>query len=63
MLNLRFGVTLEQIWDKFFDDIDTLGLSMDLGVEIIDETIRDWMRENDFIVALDDDAWLDEVVS
>ncbi len=27
---------------------------------IMEETIRDWMRENDFIVALDDDGWLDD---
>lgn len=54
------GVTLKQIFDKFWDDCDGLGLNMDMGGEIIEETIRDWMRENDFIVALDDDAWLDE---
>jgi hypothetical protein len=33
---------------------------MDLGDEIIDETIRDWMRDNDFLVALDNDGWLDD---
>jgi hypothetical protein len=35
-------------------------MNMDLGGEIIEEVIRDWMRENDFIVALDDDGWLDD---
>ena len=54
------GVTLKQIFDKFFEDCDSLGLSMDLGGEIMEETIRDWMRENDFIVVLDDDGWLDD---
>ena len=54
------GVTLKQIFDKFWDDVDGLGLAMDLGDEIIDETIRDWMRDNDFLVALDDDGWLDD---
>ena len=54
------GVTLKQIFDKFWDDCDELGLNMDMGGEIIEETIRDWMRENDFIVALDEDGWLDE---
>ena len=54
------GVTLKQIFDKFWEDVDGIGLSMDLGDEIIDETIRDWMRENDFLVALDDDGWLDD---
>jgi hypothetical protein len=33
---------------------------MDLGGEIIEETIMDWMRENDFLVSLDEDGWLDE---
>jgi hypothetical protein len=54
------GVTLKQIFDKFYEDCDSLGLSLDHGGEILEETIRDWMRENDFIVALDDDGWLDD---
>ena len=57
---IPIGVTLKQIFDKFWEDVDGIGLSMDLGDEIIDETIRDWMRDNDFLVALDDDGWLDE---
>jgi hypothetical protein len=54
------GVTLQQVFNKFYEDIDSLGMNMDLGGEIIEEVIRDWMRENDFIVALDDDGWLDD---
>ena len=54
------GVTLKQIFDKFWADVDGLGITMDDGGEIIEEVIRDWMRENDFLVALDDDGWLDE---
>lgn len=53
------GVTLKQIFDKFCDDIDSLGISLDLGFEILEEVIRDWMRDNDFLVALDDDGWLE----
>ena len=53
------GVTLKQIFDKFCDDIDSLGISLDLGFEILEEIIRDWMRENGFLVALDDDGWLE----
>lgn len=53
-------VTLKQIFDKFWEDVDDLGINMDLGGEIIEETIRDWMRDNDFLVALDNDGWLDE---
>ena len=54
------GITLKQIWDKFWEDVDSIGLNMDSGGEIIEEVIRDWMRENDFLVALDDDGWLDD---
>jgi len=54
------GITLKQVFDKFWEDADGIGISMDLGDEIIDETIRDWMRDNDFLVALDEDGWLDD---
>ena len=54
------GITLKQIFDQFWEDVDSLGFTMDHGGEILEETIRDWMRENDFLVALDDDGWLDE---
>ena len=57
---IPIGVTLKQIFDKFWEDVDNLGLTMDHGDEIIDELIRDWMRDNDFLVALDDDGWLDD---
>lgn len=53
------GITFKQIFDKFWEDVDTLGFTMDHGGEVLEETIRDWMRENDFLVALDDDGWLD----
>ena len=53
-------ITLKQIFDKFWEDVDSLGINMDHGGEIIEEVIRDWMRENDFLVALDDDGWLDD---
>ena len=54
------GITLKQIWDKFWEDVDGIGLNMDSGGDIIEEVIRDWMRENDFLVALDEDGWLDD---
>ena len=56
------GVTLKQIWDKFWEDVDFLGITMDHGGEIIEEVIRDWMRENNFLVSLDEDGWLNELV-
>ena len=54
------GITFKQIFDKFWEDVDGLGLNMDSGGEIIEETIMDWMRENNFLVALDEDGWLDD---
>ncbi len=53
------GITLKEIFDKFWEDVDNLGLSMDSGGMIIEEVIMDWMRENDFLVPLDDDGWLE----
>jgi len=54
------GITLKQIFDKFWEDVDTLGFTMDDGGEILEECVRDWMREKNFLVALDDDRWLDD---
>jgi len=54
------GITLKNIFDQFWEDVDSLGINMDLGGEIIEEVIRDWMIDNDFLVALDDDGWLNE---
>ena len=44
------GVTLKQIFDKFYEDIDSLGIGMDQGGEILEEVIRDWMHENNFLM-------------
>ena len=49
------GITFKQIFDKFWDDVDGLGLSMDSGGEIIEDTIRDWMRDNDFLVSMEEE--------
>jgi hypothetical protein len=54
------GVTLKQVWDKFWEDAEKLGLNMDLGGETIQEVVMDWMIDNDFLVSLDDDGWLDD---
>ena len=54
------GITLKNIFDQFWEDVDSLGLTMDHGGEIIEEVIRDWMREHNFLVSLDDDGWLDD---
>lgn len=49
------GITFKQIFDKFWDDVDGLGLSMDSGGEIIEDTIREWMRDNDFLVSMEEE--------
>ena len=49
------GITLKQIFDKFWADVDGFGLSMDSGGDIIEETIRDWMRDNNFLVSLEEE--------
>lgn len=54
------GITLKQIFNKFWEDVDSIGLSMELGDEIIEETIRDWMIDNDFLVSLDEEEEDDE---
>ena len=54
------GTTLKQIFNKFWEDVDSLGINMDLDGQIIEEVIRDWMRDNDFLVSLDEDGWLNE---
>lgn len=52
------GLELKTIWDKFWIDVDKLGLSMEYGPEAFGDVIKDWMCDNNFLVALDDDAWL-----
>ena len=53
-------VDLKQIWDKFWEDVDKNGFSLEYGAEDLHEAILDWMRDCNFLVALDDDQWLDE---
>jgi hypothetical protein len=49
------GVTLKQIFDKFYFDIDGLGIDMDLGGEVLEEVIRDWMFENDLLIIVEEE--------
>lgn len=54
------GLELKTIWDKFWEDSDKNGFSLEYGVESLDEHMRDWLRECDFLVSLDDDGWLND---
>jgi hypothetical protein len=49
------GVTLKQIFDKFYFDIDGLGINMDLGGEVLEEVIRDWMFENELLMIVEEE--------
>ncbi len=54
------GTELKTIWDKFWTDVDSLGLSLEYGSEVLVESINDWLIDNDFLVLLDNDGWLDD---
>ena len=53
-------VTLKTIFDKFWNDVEQIGLHMDLGGEVIQDVLFDWMIDNDFLVLLDEDGWLND---
>jgi hypothetical protein len=54
------GLELKTIWDKFYEDSDETQFSLEYGVEELDDSLRDWLRENNFLVSLEDDGWVDE---
>jgi hypothetical protein len=54
------GTTLKEIFEAFYRDIDTLGLEMDHGGEIIEEVIRDWMNGNGFLMYIEEEDLDDE---
>jgi hypothetical protein len=54
------GITLKQIFDKFWEDVDNLGFTMDHGDEVLNETIQDWMIDNNFLVTPDEEEDEDE---
>lgn len=53
ILDLDPIVPSEVVLVKLMKDIDTLGLDMNYGPEVIYETIREWLIKNEFI--LDED--------
>lgn len=54
------GLELKQIWDKLWETGPEVGFTMEYGTEQLFEHIQDWLRDNDFLVSLDPDSWLDE---
>ena len=53
------GVTLDTIWEKLWENPPS-DFTLEYGAEYIDEAILDWMIDNDFLAALEDDGWLDD---
>jgi hypothetical protein len=44
------GITIKQVWDKFWEDADKNGFSLEYGAEDLHEAIRDWMVDCEFLV-------------
>jgi hypothetical protein len=58
-LTITDGTTLDTIWDKLWIKVPA-SFTLEYGAEYMDEAVTDWMIDNDFLVALDDDGWLDD---
>lgn len=54
------GTTLDKIWDTLWANPPG-DFTLEYGAEAVDEAILDWMIEEDFLAALEDDEWLDDV--
>jgi hypothetical protein len=53
------GITLDIIWEKLWANPPT-EFTLEYGAEYVDEAIVDWMIDNDYLVALEEDEWLDD---
>lgn len=53
------NTTLDVIWDKLWANPPS-DFTLEYGAEAVDEAILDWMIDNDFLAALEDDGWLDD---
>jgi hypothetical protein len=53
------GITLDVIWDKLWSSPPNQ-FTLEYGAEYVDEAITDWLIDNDFIVVLDEDSWLND---
>lgn len=49
------GITLKDVWDKFWETADEQGWSLEYGADSIHEQAWDWMRDNDFLVEAPDE--------
>ena len=49
--------------DKMFEDLwanPPADFTLEYGTDQLDEAILDWMIDNDYMIRLDDDGWLDD---
>ncbi len=49
--------------DKMFEDLwanPPADFTLEYGTDQLDEAVLDWMIDNDYMIRLDDDGWLDE---
>jgi hypothetical protein len=53
------GITLDNIWEKLWANPPT-EFTLEYGAEYVDEAIQDWMIDNDYLAALEEDNWLDD---
>jgi hypothetical protein len=53
------NTTLDVIWDKLWEN-PPADFTLEYGAEALDEAILDWMIEEEFLAALEDDGWLDD---
>jgi hypothetical protein len=53
------GTTLDIIWEKLWGNPPS-DFTLEYGAEQIAEAILDWMIDNEFLSAVDEDGWLDE---
>ncbi len=56
---VKEGVTLDNIWEELWGNPPDQ-FTLEYGAEYMDEAVTDWMINNNFLVALDDDNWLDD---
>jgi hypothetical protein len=43
------NMSLEQTWEKFYEDADQNGFTLEYGTEDLYEAIRDWMIDADIV--------------
>ena len=53
------GVTLDIIFEALYSK-PPADFTLEYGTDQLDEAVMDWLTENEYLVALDDDGWLDE---